>query len=191
MNRFKPLLDAFQGSFKDKYYYWLGIQVSLRSLFFVFYILHTQIKLLISTIVLLCYTLSFGYLYPNRSKIVNIQELLLLLNLTMTYAVSCQSRDKIFSIFTNIMVTTVFIKFCLIILSHIITYSLHCDLISVLKAKTNKITWFKKSEQFCGINSSLQIPDRAYNYTEYRDGFVSNDFRCMELTEFTPKNDNN
>ena len=67
VNRFKPLLGAFQGSYKGKCYYWLGIQVSLRSLFFVFYILHTQIKLIISTIVLLCYTLSFGYLTsPQR-----------------------------------------------------------------------------------------------------------------------------
>ena len=29
---FKPLLDAFQGSYKDKYYYWVGVHIALRGL---------------------------------------------------------------------------------------------------------------------------------------------------------------
>ena len=33
INRFKPLLDAFQGSYKDKYYYWVAVNIILRSLF--------------------------------------------------------------------------------------------------------------------------------------------------------------
>jgi len=34
VNKFKPLLDAFQGSYKDKYYYWIGVQFVFRSIFF-------------------------------------------------------------------------------------------------------------------------------------------------------------
>ena len=33
INYYKPLLDAFQGSYKDKYYYWVGLQLTMRSLF--------------------------------------------------------------------------------------------------------------------------------------------------------------
>jgi len=34
INQFKPLLDAFQGSYKDKYYYWVGVQFILKGVFF-------------------------------------------------------------------------------------------------------------------------------------------------------------
>ena len=34
INHYKPLLDAFQGSYKDKYYYWVGVHITIRSLFF-------------------------------------------------------------------------------------------------------------------------------------------------------------
>ena len=37
INCYKPLLDAFQGSYKDKYFYWVGLQLTMRSLFFVMY----------------------------------------------------------------------------------------------------------------------------------------------------------
>ena len=34
INHFKPLLDAFQGPYKDKFYNWTGIQLLLRAVFF-------------------------------------------------------------------------------------------------------------------------------------------------------------
>ncbi|XP_065918699.1 uncharacterized protein [Dysidea avara] len=34
INHFKPLLDAFQGPYKDKFYYWTGLQLLLRAVFF-------------------------------------------------------------------------------------------------------------------------------------------------------------
>ena len=37
INHFKPLLDAFQGSYKDKYYNWIAVNIMLRSLFFALY----------------------------------------------------------------------------------------------------------------------------------------------------------
>ena len=37
INKFKPLLDAYQGSYKDKYSYWIGVDIILRSLFFALY----------------------------------------------------------------------------------------------------------------------------------------------------------
>ena len=33
INQFKPLLDAFQGSFKDKYYFWVAVNIILRIFF--------------------------------------------------------------------------------------------------------------------------------------------------------------
>jgi len=47
VNYFKSFLDAFQGSYKDKCYHWLGIQIGLRSLLFVLYLFRTHIKLIL------------------------------------------------------------------------------------------------------------------------------------------------
>jgi len=33
INKFKPLLDAYQGPYKDKFYYWCGLQLAVRVLF--------------------------------------------------------------------------------------------------------------------------------------------------------------
>ena len=30
INKFKPLLDAYQGPYKDKLYYWTGLQLMIR-----------------------------------------------------------------------------------------------------------------------------------------------------------------
>jgi len=34
INRFKPLLDAYQGPYKDRFYYWTGLQLLLRAVFY-------------------------------------------------------------------------------------------------------------------------------------------------------------
>ena len=34
INYFTPLIDAFQGSYKNEFYYWVAIQIALRSIFF-------------------------------------------------------------------------------------------------------------------------------------------------------------
>ena len=72
INHFKPLLDAFQGSYKDKYYYWVAVHIMLRSIFFALYGLQIKIRLIIATVV---FTGWHGYSHPNKNKLVNIQEL--------------------------------------------------------------------------------------------------------------------
>ena len=34
VNHFKPLIDAYQGPYKFKYYYWTGLQLVMRAVFF-------------------------------------------------------------------------------------------------------------------------------------------------------------
>ena len=77
INHFKPLLDAFQGSYKDKYYYWLAVNLILRSIFFALYGLKLSFRLLIATIILIVFTTYHGYIRPNKNKVINIHELLL------------------------------------------------------------------------------------------------------------------
>ena len=179
--RFKPLLDAFQGSYKDRYYYWVAVHLTMRSLFFAMYGFQTSLKLFLSTTLLMIFSIYNGRIYPYKNKLVNIQELLLLLNLTIMYAVSYQSNESIFSIVTNVMISLAFIQFCTIVLYHFLTYTCHCNVEIILQALKERLV------KFCYKNHSrnshygdvvlLNIPECTYNYTEYQDGLVSEDFK--------------
>ena len=180
INRFKPLLDAFQGSFKDKYYYWLAIHITLRSTFFGLYGFQTKLSLIIAAIILVISTGYHGYTRPYKNKLVNIQELLLLINLAIMYAVSYQSNESVFSIVTNVMISLAFIQFCTIVLYHFLTYTCHCNVVIMFQTRKQKILeYFRKSNisQNLYDHELLDIPECTYNYAEYRDGLNSDDFK--------------
>ena len=180
INHFKPFLDAFQGSYKDKYYYWIGLQITLRSLLFSFYAFEAKVRLLLTTIILILVVGLYGYTHPHKNKLVNIQELLLLLNLTIMYAVSSWGSGSVFSTVTNVMISLALIQFCTIVFYHFLTYTCHCKDMPGLQSAQERIMSFcnrrNKSRGNCINMALLNIPERAYNYNEYRDGLVSDDF---------------
>ena len=178
--RFKPLLDAFQGSYKDRYYYWVAVQITIRSLLFIIYAFRTKIKLILSTFLLIIFSICNGRIYPHKNKLVNIQEMSLLINLIMMYAVSYQSNERIFLIVTNVMISLAFFQSLIIVLYHFLTYTCHCNVAGVLQTLKNKFTRlsnkiYQKYETDFDVEP-LNIPERTYNYTEYQDGLISDDF---------------
>ena len=181
INYYKPLLDAFQGSYKDKYYYWVGLQLMMRSIFFAMYAFQTNLKLILSTILLIVFSIYSGRIHPHKNKIINNQELLLLINLTIVYAVSYQCNDRIFCIVTNAMITMVFLQLFTIILYHFITYTCSYDAVNILQTSMGKLLIFccKKhyKHNLAFDVELLNIPEHAYNYSEYQDGLVSDDFK--------------
>ena len=179
INRFKPLLDAFQGSYKDKYYYWIAVNIILRSLFFALYGFQTKPRLIITTMILVLFTGSHGYIHPNKSKLVNVQELLLLINLTIMYAVSYQCSDSVFSIVKNLMIGLVCIQLFIILLYHFFTYTCHCNIVMALHNGKQKLMQLCSKKQLQNESSDviLRIPEPTYNYEEYQDGLVTEDFK--------------
>ena len=179
INRFKPLIDAFQGSYKDKYYYWMGVHIILRSIFFTLYGFQIKLRLIIGTMILVLFTGYHGYTHPYKNKLVDTQELLLLINLTMMYAVSYQNSESLFSVISNIMISLACVQFCIIVLYHFFTYTCHCDVVVMLQAiKRSTIKCLSKNTEQQNLSNIdlLNIPDCTYNYTEYQDGLISDDF---------------
>jgi len=89
INRFKPTLDAFRGSYKDNYYYWVGVHITLRSIFYALYAFREpNLRIILAVIILILFACCFGHIQPYKNKAINIQELLLLANLTILHAVS-------------------------------------------------------------------------------------------------------
>ena len=178
INYYKRLLDAFQGSYKDKYYYWVGLQLTMRSLFFAMYAFQTRLKLILSTTLLVIFSIYSGHIHPHKNKIVNIQELLLLMNITIIYAISYQGSKMIFCILTNIMFILVFIQLFTIILYHFLTYICHCDVEIALKTLLGKLVQICNKRLFKHKSAEfdvklLNIPEYTYNYAEYQDGLVT------------------
>ena len=179
INRFKPLLDAFQGSYKDKYYYWIAVNIILRSLFFALYGFQAKLRLIITTMILVLFLGYHGYIHPNKSKLVNVQELFLLINLTIMHAVSYQCSDGVFSIVANLMINLVCIKLFIIVLHHFFTYTFHCNIAMALNNGKQKLMQLcsEKHLQYVSNDFILRIPEPTYNYEEYQDGLVTDDFK--------------
>ena len=179
INRFKPLLDAFQGSYKDKYYFWVVVHIIMRSLFFAMYAFQTRIKLVLSTVFLITFSISSGYIRPHKNKLVNVHELLLLINLTIMYAVSYQSSNNFFSNVTNVMISLAFIQLFTVMLYHFLTYTCHYNVEIALQSLKEKLLSLCCRNHLKDIFDAelLNIPECTYNYTEYQDGLVSDDFK--------------
>ena len=172
INHFKPLLDAFQGPYKDKYYYWVAINLILRSMFFVLHGFKSQLRLFISTLILMIFTTYHGYIKPNKNKIVNIQELLLLINLTILYAASYYGSDDVFSIITNIMISLAFVQFFAIVLYHFLSHICHWDVMTALHSlRENAVLCTIRLVDYINDDIALLdiVDESTHNYNEYQD----------------------
>ena len=176
INHFKPILDAFQGSYKDRYYYWVAVHIILRSLFFVLYAFQTNVRLVLATMILVLFTSCFGYILPNKNKLVNFHELLLLVNLTIMHVAAIQTNHSIFYIAKNFMVGLAFAQLFFIVLCCFFTYTCHCNIENTLKMIKERLAKCYKNDNDSINVSLLDIPERTYNYSEYQDGLVSDDF---------------
>ena len=180
--RFKPLLDAFQGSYKDRYYYWVAVNITMRSLFFAMHAFQAKLKLILSTLLLIIFSTCSGRIYPHKNKMVNIQEMALLINLTILYAVSYQSNERIFLIVTNAMISLAFVQLLIIVLYHFLTYTCRCIVAGVLQTFKNKLNILSNKIYENNFNAELlNIPECTYNYTEFQDGLVSDDFKQNDM----------
>ena len=174
INHFKPLLDAFQGSYKDKYYYWVAVQIMFRSIFFSLRIFQLNLRLVLANLMLVTFTSYYGYLQPNKLNIVNFQEVLMLINVTIMYVVSIQDDEEIFSVITNMMMSLALIQFTIIMLSHFLVYTCQCNF--DIKEKLTMIFNKKKPNRSSFDVALLIIPECMHDYKEYQDGLVSDDF---------------
>ena len=139
MNYFKPLLNPFQQPFKQKYYHWVGVSLIFRDLVLVMQAVPTRINLITSTILVIAFSLLFGSFRPYKNKLVNIQELLLLLNLTIVLAASYQDDSNLFSIVTNVMFSLALFQMCVTVLYHLLTYTCHCSFLRIIQTTRREL----------------------------------------------------
>ena len=176
INHFKPLLDAFQGAYKDKFHYWTGLQLSLRAVFFGASALDRSTSLIVSIIIVTVMISLHGYVQPYKKKVNNILELFLLLNLQVLLVLSVYNTPNIITV--NILIGMVFVQMSCITLKHVQQYLLkrYCDM---FMHKANKyLLCFKTSSPKTNTQSiqlSDTVPDVTHRYDEYQEPLIAVD----------------
>ena len=144
VNKFKPLIDAYQGPYKDKCHYWVGLQLVIRATFLGLSSLDRTINLKIGIILITILAGVQGLLRPYKGKIKNYQEFFWLMNLQVLHVVSFHSTS---TTYTTILVTIAMIHFSIVVFYHIITY-----------------TWIGKVISNCIYNIHIWFYRVTYNF---------------------------
>ena len=145
------------------------------------YAFQTRLKLILSTILLMIFTFSSCCIFPHKNNIVNLQELLLLINLTIMYATSYQNSENIFFIVTNFTISLACLQLFTIVLYYLLSYTCHCKVLTALTTLKSKLLMLCHNKHFKHQSKFnvelLSIPNCTYNYAEYQDELVSDDFK--------------
>ena len=187
INYFKPLLDAYQGPYKNRYYFWPGLQLLIRAIFFGLSALDKNINLAIALVLLAAMLGIHGYVHPFKSSFKNIQELLFIFNLIVMFVfVQYESTNNII---VNTLVTIASIQFVIILLNNLRLYQCLSLLESISRKNKNMVNikqfinkWIhfikrNRSHNDCTQNIPLRnvVPEVAYNYKDYREPLIGQD----------------
>ena len=93
INSFKPLLDAYFGPYKDSCFYWTGLQLIVRAIFFGLSAFHRNVSLTSGIILLGLLLCLQGLIHPFKSIYKNIQEALIIFNLQAVYVLALYGDD--------------------------------------------------------------------------------------------------
>ena len=180
INKFKPLLDAYQGPYKDKFYYWTGLQLLLRAVFFGLSSLDRNINLVVGIILLGIFGGVTGVVRPFKDNVKNYQELLLIFNLHGLYTISQYVQDGANQTVVNVMITISAVQFMFILSYHTITYGcggvfrnkIHFCVNSLVRC----ISRLQKRSQHQHFQlqdiTRDNIPEVTFNYREFREPIV-------------------
>ena len=170
VNHFKPLIDAYQGPYKYKYYYWAGLQLVIRAVFFGLSALDRNINLTVGIILLAVLIVIQSHLAPFKNNYKNLHETGFLFNLLVMYALSHDHYD----IAVSVMITMAALQFLLIIIHHIISNVCGGVIMHKLKIIISlSVKWITNKPQHIQLNNTL--PERSYNYQELREPLVGQD----------------
>ena len=172
---FKPLIDAYQGPYKYKYYYWAGLQLVIRAVFFGLSALDRNINLLIGITLLAAISIVQAKTSPFKREYKSVNDLSFLFILLLI----CIFSYGHYNVVIKGMFIVVALQLFLIIIYHIIDNFFGEKILGKFNNITDKIVkWITRSHV---QNKSQQIelksipPAVAYNYEEFIEPLVGHD----------------
>ena len=183
INYFKPLLDAYFSSYKQKYPFWTGVQLLIRSCFFGLSALSRSVSLFSGAVLAVMVLCTHGMVYPFKCKFQNFQESLVLFDLSAVYVTALyneyeNSKYKLFII--RLLIITVLAYFIVLIFCHCIMLMYG----EAIKRRANKIKqmlmkMIKRKQTYTESlkleQLSSKIPNVAFNYEEFREPLIAID----------------
>ena len=183
INYFKPLLDAYFGPYKQRYPFWTGLQLLIRSFFFGLSALSRNVSLCSGAFLVGIVLCTHGTLHPFKSKYKNFQEMLILLNLLGLYLTAMYSdneSNRYNMLITRLLINTVLAYFTGLIFCHCVM--IKCG--DTIKQQASKIkgmiTKLIRIKQVTSGSLDIEhlrskIPDVAFNYKEFQEPLVALD----------------
>ena len=181
ISSFKPLLDAYLGPYKDKHYYWTGLQLLVRAMFLGLSTFSTQVNLTCGIIILGMFLCIQGTLRPFKSRYKNYQELLLMLNLQAVYTIALYSAYNSMDAFIVrglIILVQVYIIIC-VICHCVMSVSTCRKKIAVIQDKmiyaVRRQPFVKRSSDKAIEMSSINHESASQNYHEFQEPLIGLD----------------
>ena len=175
VSSFKPLLDVYFGPYKDKLYYWTGLQLLLRAIFFGLSTFDPDVNLTGGVTMLGIFLCVQCFVRPFKSWLKNVQESVILLNLQILYVTTLynDSRSKEKLSVASCLVSPVLIYF-IIFITWLCFMSL-CSrkvkergyyIVSVLKNKIFNIKWSHKP-------IDMESIDTTADYEKFQESLIA------------------
>ena len=181
INHFKPLLDAYQGPYKIKFYYWTGLQLLTRAIFFGLSALDKSLNIMLSIILLGALIWSSERLSPFKRKSNALIEKLFLSNLLVLFVINISQYDEVNNTVITVLISLAMFQFVCIVILHFKT------LLSETFPKCEKLFDFnrvslqlsKYFRNFKGGEGSMPdlelvnpVPEKS-NYEEFQEPLVA------------------
>ena len=180
INYFKPFLDAYFGPYKDNFYYWTGLQLLLRAIFFGLSVFDSDINLTSGIILLGILLCVQGVLHPFKSWLKNVQESFVLLNLLALYVVTLYNNSK-----EKEELPMAWYLLSPVLAYFIISVSCHCFMSmcgkgvkqkvhSIASSLKNKIFTHKEAHEMIDMEIlRSRIPDVALDYKDFQEPLIA------------------
>ena len=152
--RIKPLLDTYQGPYKDKYRYWTGVMLTMRLVLFTLFAANTlgdpKINLFSIILAVLPYILYIAHVLKNNLNV--ILECFYSLNLSVfasaTLLLKALKKDT--EHLAWVMVGSVSAMFCFTLIWHMYMY------VSIFQETLNKLKSFLKNHRWRRLNNGAR-----------------------------------
>ena len=182
INYFKPLLDAYQGPYKIKFHFWIGLHLLVRSIIFGLSALDKNTNLMVSIILFGILLWLTEKLSPFKNQINNTLEVLYILNLITVFTVSLHTTasKNTTDIIISILISLAIFKLLCIITVHIknccstnIKENNFGAMITKLSTCFGKLTHTQNPQK--SIKLVTAVPDVKYNYKEFQEPLIGQD----------------
>ena len=182
ISTFKPLLDAYFGPYKDKFYYWTGLQLLLRATFFGLSAFDNDINLAGGIILLGVLLCAQGVIHPFKSSLKNVQESVVLLDLVALYVTALYNESK-----SKEALPMAWYLLFPVLAYFIIFVSCHCVMSAcgntikykgqyIISAVKSRLQSQKESAKLISMESLRnKIPDVTLNYKDFQDPLIAFD----------------